>query len=722
MSYASGFLKSVSLVAVMAGGALADDAPDVRPLEEVVVSATRSEQELFTIPRSITVFTEEAIESQLAFNDDLGQVIGRLTPGLSGGVNGNFNGNGLDQIRGRRLQFLVDGISQSNFAIDFRNDFQTVDPRAIERIEIIRGGTAVYGLGATGGVINIITKAPDSDELQGNIHADYIFQPTDLDDSSSFRISGDLQGGSGPFDFRINGGFRQRNTAFDGSGDIIPSDSNAFNTDQFNFGGTFGLNISDTQRLTFKANYFEIEENDRFLSVGASPVANIPGTAVPAPAGAGNAAAAAAIEAGEVEASPEFQATQNYVLSYRDTDLLGSEFSLSAYYGRIDDDSETLVFGNVPGDPLGVQQVATERYGSRLTIVSPLEQLIGDAGGTATYGFDYEAFTFEQVNNLGLPPLTPDIDTDSYAGFLQVDIPVGPWRWSGGVRYERTDATFPDFEISPIFNPNSTPVGNQVAGGTLNFDRFLFNAGLVYTIDDTTNVYASFAQGFVIGELLRQIRVTPASSVEGAGLEPQVTDNYEIGLRGQVGGLDYTLAAFYSESELGSTFSFNEEIQATEVIRAPERIWGAEATLAYSPSDAWRIDGTFAWQDGEFDPDEDGDFTPLLGNRVQPIRFTAGVDYTGIERLRVRAQALYGLSLSNFPDDATAFGQGNTGDLFLVDLAAFYTLTDAAQLRLGVQNLFDNTFIDQTIQLRNQTSTFFNNPGRTVTLGVDFQF
>ncbi|MCV5647704.1 TonB-dependent receptor, partial [Escherichia coli] len=89
------------------------------------------------------------------------------------------------------------------------------------------------------------------------------------------------------------------------------------------------------------------------------------------------------------------------------------------------------------------------------------------------------------------------------------------------------------------------------------------------------------------------------------------TDNYEVGVRGFLGGADYSLAAFYSESDLGSTLNVNEAGDALESTRAPEKVWGAEATLGYSILANLRTDSTISWQEGERKLNEDSGWEPL---------------------------------------------------------------------------------------------------------------
>ena len=52
---------------------------------------------------------------------------------------------------------MIDGVPQSTTRNTSR-DLATIDPSMIERVEVIRGATAIYGDGATGGIVNIVTR------------------------------------------------------------------------------------------------------------------------------------------------------------------------------------------------------------------------------------------------------------------------------------------------------------------------------------------------------------------------------------------------------------------------------------------------------------------------------------------------------------------------------------------------------------------------------------
>lgn len=136
---------------------------------QVVVTATRTEEQVQDVPRSVTVIEREEIQQQATFSRNLQDILGNLVPGF-GPPTQNFLLNAGQTLRGRFPQVLIDGVPviSNNFSSQAR-DLRSIDPSAIERIEIVRGPTALYGNGGTGGVINIITRRPSEARLTSTL-------------------------------------------------------------------------------------------------------------------------------------------------------------------------------------------------------------------------------------------------------------------------------------------------------------------------------------------------------------------------------------------------------------------------------------------------------------------------------------------------------------------------------------------------------------------------
>jgi iron complex outermembrane receptor protein len=132
-------------------------------LQEVVVTATRQEQEVRKVPANVTVITEEDIKNSNArttvdlLRSEEGIVVRDL---LGNGKTAQVDLRGFGETAAYNSLVLVDGRRVN--AIDLSGvDWTQIPLDQIERIEIVRGsGSVLYGDNAVGGVITIITKLP----------------------------------------------------------------------------------------------------------------------------------------------------------------------------------------------------------------------------------------------------------------------------------------------------------------------------------------------------------------------------------------------------------------------------------------------------------------------------------------------------------------------------------------------------------------------------------
>jgi iron complex outermembrane receptor protein len=128
-------------------------------LEEVVVTALRTKEEVEKLPANVTVITEEDIRISAAttVQDLLREEEGLIIRDLFGtGTKSTVDMRGFG--RGLNTAILIDGRKVNE--IDLSGvDWNLIPLENVERIETVRGGGSVlYGDNAMAGVINIITK------------------------------------------------------------------------------------------------------------------------------------------------------------------------------------------------------------------------------------------------------------------------------------------------------------------------------------------------------------------------------------------------------------------------------------------------------------------------------------------------------------------------------------------------------------------------------------
>jgi iron complex outermembrane receptor protein len=133
-------------------------------LEEILVTATRREQDLQEVPVSIVAITGDGLELRGLQNlEDVGAAIPNIN------IQGGGNGTASTQFRMRGIPGVgtyIDGVWQIN-----TGGFLTQEFVDIERIEVLRGpqGTS-FGRDSLGGSIRIWTERPQ-DEFGGNVTA-----------------------------------------------------------------------------------------------------------------------------------------------------------------------------------------------------------------------------------------------------------------------------------------------------------------------------------------------------------------------------------------------------------------------------------------------------------------------------------------------------------------------------------------------------------------------
>ncbi|MEQ1629751.1 MAG: TonB-dependent receptor plug domain-containing protein, partial [Gallionella sp.] len=144
-------------------------------LDEVVVTATRFNDKSSNNPINVTVITKEEIKQSSARTvpELLSERSGIATRDLFGNnaASATVDMRGFGAAAGQNTLILLDGrrITDPDLA---GVQWSAIPFSAIERIEILRGsGAVLYGDGATGGVINIITRTPAHEGISTSISA-----------------------------------------------------------------------------------------------------------------------------------------------------------------------------------------------------------------------------------------------------------------------------------------------------------------------------------------------------------------------------------------------------------------------------------------------------------------------------------------------------------------------------------------------------------------------
>lgn len=156
------------------------------------------------------------------------------------------------------------------------------------------------------------------------------------------------------------------------------------------------------------------------------------------------------------------------------------------------------------------------------------------------------------------------------------------------------------------------------------------------------------------------------------------------------------------------------------VIRDPERVYGIEAAIDAQLSDRCQLGGTLALIGGEIDRGDDGDYEPLDGFRIPPLKISAYIENETLPGWRNRLQALLSGDRDVF-GDTIAFGRRPVESYLVVDYISSIQL-GSGTLQLGIENLFDNQYFPVVSQLQINDTAYSAARGRTLSIKYSFEW
>jgi hemoglobin/transferrin/lactoferrin receptor protein len=219
-------------------------------LDEVVVSTDRTENYLRNSPYSEVLIGKNEIQTRPSVS--LPDIL-QNEPGVSLLRDGIW---GTEvSIRGLNRENVIALIDGNRIATstDVAARLSMVDMNDVERVEVIKGASSsIYGSGATGGIVNIITKSPqlyDRFSLNGNVITEY----NTVNDLTVF--GGSLYSGSSFWSTKLSGSYRKANNTQTPLGELKNSQF-----EDYSFSGALNIFPIDNHKL--KVDYQLFRAND----------------------------------------------------------------------------------------------------------------------------------------------------------------------------------------------------------------------------------------------------------------------------------------------------------------------------------------------------------------------------------------------------------------------------------------------------------------------------
>ncbi|SHF07341.1 iron complex outermembrane recepter protein [Microbulbifer donghaiensis] len=678
-------------------------AADERIEEEVVVTASRTEKPLSSIPNTVTLIDEAELTQQMAATSDLSTILGNLIPSFSPSRQ-KMTSSG-ESLRGRKPLYLIDGVPQSNPLRDGGRDGHTIDPLMLERVEVIHGANAIHGMGASGGIINLVTRTPGED-FQQSVRIESALQPDEPSDTFGYNGSYSISGKVDAVDVLASVSYRSSGINYDANGDIVGFDNtqgDTMDSDSINAFIKTGYSWDD-QRVQLTVNHYLIEGNNNWLSVDGDIDAGIPTTA---------------IEADVPGKSPSNEVT-TINLQYTNEEILGQKLRVQVfsqdfagtYGGTPSGTFQDPAYGAVVFDQ---SQNNSEKRGVKLTLIK--DQIAG-APVSLAYGVDLlEDETWQQLILTGRA-WVPPTQYKNIAPYAQAEFTgIDRLTVTAGVRHEISELKVDDFTTLYSYNG-----GQFVKGGNPEFSETLGNIGATYTISNAWRVYANYSEGFSmpdVGRVLRGIN-QPDQDVESfLDLQPILTKNRELGVDFSAEKFAAQLAYYTSDSDFGQRLALGSD-GIYSVSREQTEIDGVELRGQWFASDSDTLEARYAYTKGRYDSDDDGKVdTDLDGRNIAPNRFNLSWvrNWTDAFSTRLQANWLLDRDFENSAGEVTTEFDGYT----IIDASAQLQAL-GGEFALGIQNLTNEDYFTYYSQTAGNDTRNFKGLGRNVNLSYSRLF
>ncbi|WP_339543578.1 TonB-dependent receptor [Pseudomonas sp. RA_35y_Pfl2_P32] len=693
-----------------AGGTLA--------LQQMTISATRQEQSVDSVPSTVTVHTREELDRN---NVNTIKELVRYEPGVSvggTGTRGGISGYNIRGIDGDRILTQVDGVEIPNgffngpYAKTQRN---YVDPEIVKRVEILRGPASVlYGSNAIGGAVSYFTLDPDDIIKPGqDVGARLKTGYSSANDSwlKSATVAGRADQFDGLLHFSQRDGHETESYGHNNGTGLDRTAANPEDVRTTNVLAKAGWNYAEDARLGLTYEKYKDDRDSDQLSAVGGPFNN------------GQPLGMYRSRTGNDTVSRERFGLEN---SFAVDALLVDNLKWSLNY-QIAKTDQTTLENYFPFSRNVMRSRETLYEEKQWVFDAQLDKAftIGETGHVLTYGTNikHQKVTGSRSGSgtclavgrgcsavgaispgdvLKKSSDFPDPTLDTYSLFAQDQITWNDWTFLPGLRYDYTKLKP---HVTQEFLNTVAPDGlGTVSDENKTWHRVTPRFGLTYTLNDNYTWFGQYAEGFrtpTAKALYGRFENTnPGYSVApNPDLEPEKSQSYETGLRGNFEAGNFDMVVFYNKyrdfiNEDAVTPGYNElTFQSNNIKHATIKGVELKGRLnldTFGAPQGLYTRGSIAYAHGR--NNDTGE--PL--NSVNPLTGVLGLGYD---------QDSYGALLSwtlvqkkNLVDDSSfkspdgVSSQFKTPGYGVLDLAGFYKVSDDVTLSAGVYNLADKKY------------------------------
>ena len=686
------------------GAESSGDKADAYDLEEIVVAASRRPENAFAMPYAVNVqgmIELQEIHQVRTIPDAMRELSGVM-------VQKTGHGQGSPYIRGftgLRTLFMVDGIrlNNSTFREGPNQYWNTVDPLAVYRLELVKGPSSViYGSDAIGGTVNAISRSYGDISAGPGTHTRVAVRAASAERSIVVRPEVGYSQGA----LELHAGLSLKsfgNLHAGGKSGEQPKtgydEQDADLAARFDFDGNRSL-IAAIQHVN-QDNAWRVHKTVFGKSWRGTTTGD------------------------DAKRSFDQQRTLTY-LQYRDNEFTSWANNLTLSVSYHQQEEERLRIRD--GGQFDVQGTRVGTLGAWGQFDVPSKLGLWTTG-VEFYHDDVDSFRneFDADGNLQRAaiqgPVADDATYETVAAFLQNQISLGDSaQLITGLRYTTTNADARAVE-DPVTGERTSIRGDwSKVTGSIRYSRRLGSA-------DKTRVFAGISQGFRAPNLSDLTRFDSARSNEFeipvAGIDDESFVSYELGAKFIRQRWDGQLSLFYTRIEdmimrTPTGRIVDGEFEVSKQNSGRGFVKGIEAQARYRFTDDWFLFGNVTWIDGEVDayPDVNSGAVREPLDRLMPTMLYLGA------RWRPESSVYWAEALVSVADrqsklstrdiaDTDRIPAGGTPGYATLTLRGGWKFSDRLRLSLSLENVFDEEYRIHGSGL--------NEPGRNMIVSVFWQ-
>lgn len=633
-------------------------------IDEVVVTATRYEEKLTSVPANVTIISESDIKSSTAHNiPDILRTSAGIHVNDIGGNQRNLTVDirGFGETATLNTLVLVDGrrVNEPDLS---GTDWTQLPLDRVRKIEIIRGGrgSVLYGDNASGGIINIITKEGEANNAGAGIA---------VGSYNTYKGNAYFSGSSKDLSYSVNASY-------------LSSDGYRTNSD------------TEAQDVGFNLNYYPSNIVKLNLSSGYhKDDTGLPGALKESDFNAG-ASRTDTVNPKDFAKYEDYYFKGGPEIYFRDDSVAKLDAS---FRKRTFQSFASFAVGNFLADTT----IDTVSLSPQVL----LKNKFGEINNTLAIGLDYQ-HAEEEISNDSLffgTRTNKDftLEKENLGYYFHDEIGVTEnILISGGYRHDRADFNFDS--SSPILGPDQTTI-----------DEDLYTAGINYKFYNKSYAYASLSRSFrypVLDEIFSFFTNTIDTR-----LNPQASDDFELGLRHYFSDNIYAHINLFRIDTKREIF-FNPLTYANENLDGKTRRDGIEISFSAKPLEWLTIDGSYTYMDATI---KDGTFQGKDIPDVPNHKATVGAAFTPIKGFTF---ALNGAYIGKRPFVSDFPNSFDTQSDYIVINSKFKYVWKSLTAFLDINNLTDKKYSEYGVLGGFPLEkAFYPSPGRNFLFGISVE-